>query len=142
MKNVEPMLPKINVDILVKKNNTFLLGLLSEKWAGKDEVYGVPGRDILLNEHIGDTVRRNIREDLGCEVGAYEIIAVNANYEHGNHYIGIGVVAEIKGDIANLQPEDWKKWEWFSLSSVPTNLFAPAKNLIDCFNQKKFCISE
>ncbi len=60
-------IPKVNVDILVVKNNKLLLGLLTRKWnyEGK-QVYGVPGRDIKFGERIGDTVKRNIQEEFGC----------------------------------------------------------------------------
>ncbi len=88
--------PKINVDILVVKGSKILLGLLTKKWLyKKKQVYGVPGRDIRFGEKIGETVKRNIREEFGCNVTKYKIISVNANYALSNHYIGIGVVAEI-----------------------------------------------
>src|SRR5579872_3172461 len=121
MKNKKPL---ISVDILVIRNNKILLGLLSDKWKYKEEkVYGVPGRDIMFNEKIGETVKRNIQEEFGCNVTSYKIICVNANYALGNHYIGIGVVAEIDGEAKNLLHEDWDKWEWFDKDALPKNLF-------------------
>jgi hypothetical protein len=46
---------KVNVDILVVKNDKILLGLLTEKWNLKGkQVWGVPGRDIYFGEKIGD----------------------------------------------------------------------------------------
>lgn len=134
--------PKVNVDILVQRDGEILLGLLAEKWAGKEDVYGLPGRDILFGETIGGAVKRNVREEFGCNVLGYEVIAVNANYESGNHYIGIGVVAEIQGELQHLLKEDWKEWTWFPLDELPRTLFAPAKHLIECFKQKKICVSE
>ena len=103
--------PKINVDILTTKGNKILLGLLTEKWNYQGrQVYGVPGRDIMFGEKIGDTVKRNIKEEFGCGVKSYKIVCVNANYALGNHYIGIGVVARINGEPKLLIPEDWEKW--------------------------------
>ncbi len=135
--------PKVNVDILVVKGDKILLGLLTEKWnyQGK-QVYGVPGRDVKFGEKIGDTVKRNIEEEFGCNVTSYKIICVNANYALGNHYIGIGVIAEIDGEPKVLLPEDWVKWEWFSKDEVPSNLFSASKNLIECYLKNKFCVSE
>jgi ADP-ribose pyrophosphatase YjhB (NUDIX family) len=73
--------PGINVDILVIRDNKVLLGLMTEQWSyeGK-QVYGVPGRDIQFREKIGDTVKRNIKEEFDCNVNGYNIICVNANY--------------------------------------------------------------
>ena len=135
--------PKVNVDILVIRNNKVLLGFLTSKWSyqGK-QVYGVPGRDIRFRESIGTTVKRDIEEDLGCNVIRYKIICVNANYALDNHYIGIGVVAEIDGEPKNLTPEDWKKWEWFDKNKIPNNLFPATKNLIESYLNNKVNVSE
>jgi len=135
--------PKINVDILVVNKNKILLGLLTKKWSYKGkQVYGVPGRDIYFGEKIGQTVRRNIKEDLGCNVKNYKIINVNANYALGNHYLGVGVVVEIEGKIKNLVPGDWEKWEWFDKTKLPTNLFPATKNLLKSYLTNKICVSE
>jgi 8-oxo-dGTP diphosphatase len=135
--------PKINVDILVVKGNKILLGLLTKKWSYKGkQVYGVPGRDIGFGEKIGQTVKRNIKEEFGCRITKYKIISVNANYALGNHYIGIGVVAQINGEPKLLIPQDWERWVWFDKNKIPKNLFPPTKNLIDCYLKNKFTVSE
>ncbi len=135
--------PKINVDVLVVRGDKILLGLLTSKWnyLGK-QVYGVPGRDIRFGESIGTTVKRDIKEDLGCIVRSYKILCVNANYALDNHYIGIGVLADIDGEPKNLIPEDWKKWEWFGKNHIPHNLFPATKNLIESYLKNKVNVSE
>lgn len=140
---MQERIPKVSVDILIIRGGKILLGLLTPKWNYKgSRVWGVPGRDICFGETIGETVKRNVREEFGCNVTEYKIISVNANYARGNHYIGIGVVASIDGESKVMMPEDWEKWEWFDLASIPDNLFPPAKNLIKCYQRKKVCVSE
>lgn len=135
--------PKINVDILIIKDNKILLGLLTKNWMHKGkQVYGVPGRDIRFGEKIGETVRRNIKEEFGCSVKKYKVISVNANYAMSNHYIGIGIVAEINGKPKLLIPQDWEKWEWFEKGKIPNNLFPATENLVKCYFGKKFTVSE
>jgi ADP-ribose pyrophosphatase YjhB (NUDIX family) len=135
--------PGVNVDILIKKDNKILLGLLSPKWSDKNKLsFGVPGRDIKFAESIGQAVKRNIMEELGCKLVKYEIISVNANYALGNHYIGIGILASIKGRVKLLKPDDWQSWQWVDIKKLPDNIFPPAKNLIDCYLQNKFNITE
>jgi ADP-ribose pyrophosphatase YjhB (NUDIX family) len=135
--------PKVNIDILVIKNKKVLLGLLSPKWQEQGKLnYGVPGRDILFGETIGETIKRNIKEEFGCGVKHWTVISVNANYALGNHYIGIGVVAEIDSEPKVLLPDDWERWEWFDIDNMPQNLFAPAKNLIDSYRTHKITVSE
>lgn len=135
--------PKVNVDILVVKDDKILLGFLTDKWnyQGK-QVHGVPGRDVRFGEKISDTIKRNIQEEFGCNVTDYKIICINANYALGNHYIGIDVVVKIDGEPKVLIPEDWEKWEWFGKDEIPDNLFPAARNLIDCYLQNKFIVSE
>ena len=135
--------PSVNVDILVLKEEKILLGLLTDKWnyEGKS-VWGVPGRDIKFGEKIGEAVKRNIKEEFDCNVTKYKIICVNANYALDNHYIGIGVVAEIEGEPKRLITEDWIELKWFSKKEIPENLFPATKNLLECYLNKKFTVTE
>ena len=139
----ELMGPRVNVDILVVQKGMLLLGLLTDKWNydGKP-AWGVPGRDVRFRETIGDAVKRNIEDEFGCNVIKHEIICVNANYALGNHYLGIGVVAESDGEPKILLPEDWKEWRWFSEDKIPESLFPATKNLVECYLKNKFNVSE
>lgn len=133
----------MSVDILVIRNNKLLLGLMNEQWNYEgQQVYGVPGRDIRFREKMGATVKRNIKEEIDCMVTSYDIMCVNANYALGNHYIGIGITAQIEGEPKVLRADDWVKWVWFDRDDIPNNLFPPAKNLIECYFQNKVNISE
>ena len=65
---------------------------------------------------------------------------MNENFLLGNHFIGIGVVVEIDSEPKNLKPDDWEKWEWFDKDKIPSNLWSPAKNVIECYLQNKICV--
>ncbi|MFH1978002.1 MAG: NUDIX domain-containing protein [Candidatus Aenigmatarchaeota archaeon] len=135
--------PLVNVDIIIVKDDKILLGLLTDKWKYEGRsVYGVPGRDIRFGEKVSETVKRNINEEFGCNVTKQKIICVNTNYALGNHYIGIGVLTEMDGDPKLLLPEDWKEWKWFSRKEIPDNMFPAAKNVIECYLNDKFSVSE
>lgn len=140
---METKSPGVGVDILIIKNNRMLLGLLSDKWMVDGvQVYGVPGRGIRFGENIGDTVKRDVLDDIGCHVISHNIFSVNASYTADTHYINIGVTADIQGEPKNLHSEDWDSWEWFDISSLPTNLFPSAKNAIECYLNKSVCVSQ
>lgn len=135
--------PGIGIDLMIMKENKVLLGLLTKKWAVKDQqVYGFPGRDILFNEKLGEAIKRNIKEEFACDVEEYKIFCTNANYEWGGHYINIGVLVKMNGEPNLHKPEDWEKWEWFDMDKIPTNIFASAKYTIDSYLSKKVCVSE
>ena len=106
------------------------------------QVYGFPGRDIFFGEKIGDTVKRNVKEEFGCIVETYNIFCVNANYEWSGHYINVGILVKISSEPQLLKPDDWEKWEWFDLNKIPPNIFPSAKYTIDSYLSKKICVSE
>ncbi len=135
--------PRVNIDILIIRDNKILLGLLPKNWLldGKQS-YGFPGRDINFKETIKDAVIRNIKEEINCNVKNYKVICVNENFALGNHYIGIGITATIDGEVKLLKPEDWDKWEWFDRNNIPQNLFPAAKNLIECYLANKINVAE
>lgn len=116
---------------------------MTEQWNYEvQQVYGVPGRDIRFRETMGDTVKRNIKEEFDCNVSTHKIICVNANYALDGHYIGIGILAEIDGDPKVRIPEDWVRWEWFDKDKVPDNLFPATKNLIECYFKSQVNVAE
>lgn len=135
--------PNIAIDILIIRDDKILMSKLTKKWATNGiQTYGIPGREIRFKEKIGEAVQRNIIDEIGCNVTKYEVIAVNANYELDNHFISIGVLAEIEGEIKLLKPEDWEKWEWVDIDKIPTNIFVSAKYTIESYISKKVCVSE
>ncbi|MBU1202119.1 MAG: hypothetical protein KJ583_06280 [Nanoarchaeota archaeon] len=135
--------PSVSLDILVIKGDKILLGLLNENWLYQNEqVYGVPGRNLKLNETIGDDAKRYIQQELGCNITSYKIISINANYALNNHYLGIGVLAEIDGEPKLPLQGDWIKWEWFDKNDLPNNLFPPARNVIESYINNKINVSE
>lgn len=136
-------IPSVSVDILVIRNGKILLGLMTDQWKYKgQQVYGVPGREIHFGEKMGETIELNIKEEFDCNVTSYKIISTTANYALGNHFIGIGAVAEIDGEPKILLPGDWVKWEWFDNDSIPDNLFPPTKNLIESYFEDKVNVAE
>ena len=140
---MDSTMPRVSIEILIIKENKILLGLLTKKWMIDGvQMYGVPGRDLNFQEKIGTCIERNIKEELDCTITSHTIISVNANNAWGNHYINIGATAEIAGEIKRMKPDDWESWEWFDLTSLPSNIFPSAKNTIDSYLTSRVCISE
>src|SRR3989344_329943 len=130
--------PKVCLNVLIIRNNKILLGLLNKNWLYKGkQVYGFPGRDLLFRETFEEGVKRDLKDEMDVDVTKHKVISVNANYEYGNHYIEIGIVAEINGEIKLLKPKDWEKWEWFDTEKIPKNLFPSAKSLLKCYLENK-----
>lgn len=135
-------IPRVNVDIIVERNGKILLGRLKKEWAKElYPSYGLPGTDILFGETFEQAVRKQLKEQLDLELARVKIISVNANFALGNHYIGIGILAEAKGEPKNLRPNEWEGWEWISKDKIPENLFPAAKNQVECYLKGKVTVS-
>jgi len=124
--------PHVNTDVLIIKDEQVLLGMPSEKWLqGKEKLYGLPGDDIRFQETIEAAVMRNLQDLFDAKLTSMTILGVHENFAFGNHYIGIGCLAAVNGALNLDKPsEDWEKWMWVSLDSLPKNLFEPVKATI------------
>jgi len=75
-----------------------------------------------------ETVRREVIEEVGLEVGRVELISVADEMRYlntdGKHYVNIGFSAEyLGGEPVLMEPGKCKEWRWFSLDNLPENLF-------------------
>ena len=133
------MNPIVNVDILIVRDDRVLLGMPSEKWLqGKEKLWGIPGDDIQFQETIEHAVIRNLVDELGVTLRAMKILGVHENFAFGNHYIGIGVLAEIERELQLIPMSDnWQKWEWFTLDALPPNLFVAAQKTLEEYDRMK-----
>lgn len=140
---MDTKMPRVGIEILVINENKLLLGLLTKRWSVNGvQVYGIPGRDLHFQETLGDSIKRNIKEEVDCDVTDYKIISVNANYEWENHYVNVGATVQINGEPKLQKPDDWESWSWFDMSSLPDNIFPSAKSTIECYLNNKFTVSE
>ena len=96
--------PGINIDILIVKENKILLGLMTKQWnyEGK-QVYGVPGRDIRFGEKIGDTLRRNIKEEFDTLIYETRLAVIFAQMRINIADIAIQALEKRTEKIAELE---------------------------------------
>ncbi len=136
--HLEKKTPIVSVDLIVTKGNKILLGKLGEKWRenGKFE-WGLPGREILFGDDFEETVKKNMKEELGIEPKKFIVLCVNNNFGFGNHYVVIGILVEAIGEPKIMKPEDWAKWKWFGKKDIPEKLFPSAKLTLQCFLEGK-----
>ncbi len=126
-------IPHVNVDILIVKDGKILLGMPSEKWLqGEEKLWGLPGNDIQFGETFETAVKRNLADLFDAILLSMTVLGTHENFAFGNHYIGIGCLVTID-DAINPQKasDDWDEWQWFSLDSLPENLFEPVKATLE-----------
>ncbi len=134
--------PRINLDIIIEKDNKILLGKISKKFASKIyPCYGLPGNDLKFGETFEHSVNRQLRSELSLKMLNFKIISINSNYALNNHYIGIGIVAKVSGEVKNNRPDLWEEWAWFNKNKLPKNLFPGAKNQLKSYLNRKITVS-
>lgn len=105
------------------------------KRAGKHGpgTWSVPGGWQEVGETFEQAVRREVREEVGCEIGNLRFGAVTNNYfpEENIHSISIFTLADwVSGEPQNLEPEKCEELRWVDFDSLPTPLFRPWEELL------------
>lgn len=105
------------------------------KRAGKHGpgTWSVPGGWQEVGETFEQAVKREVAEEVGCEIGNLRFGAVTNNYfpEEGIHSISIFTVADwVSGEPQNLEPEKCEELRWVDFDSLPSPLFRPWEELL------------
>jgi colanic acid biosynthesis protein WcaH len=120
--------PLISIDLIVKKNDKFLLGRrINEPAKG---FYFVPGGRIFKNERIEDAFRRITKEEIGTEIeiqnteflGIYEHFYENSCVSESisTHYIVLAYRLDLEIEIS-LPKEQHSEYIWMTKKEILNN---------------------
>ena len=115
--------PLISIDILLKKDNKFLLGRRVNKPA-KGYFFSTGGR-INKNESIGNAMARIALNELNIElksipkfIGVFEHFYDDSIYKNvSTHYVDIAYEYEVK-EIPDLPTEQHSEYKWFTIDEL------------------------
>lgn len=103
---------------------------------GAGEYAGVGGHMEGL-ETCGDTIMRELREEIGEEIEITEpkfLCLSNLRRYAPRHYIDIGMIATwVSGEPKIMEPDKIESWDWYSLDSPPSPLFESPANYIEAY---------
>lgn len=131
--------PVVSLDIIVQDpEGRFLLGGLAHRWTDNGRyLWGLPGREVMFGEDMHVATQRCLKKDLDLSVISARAVSVNSNFAFGNHFVSVGVLANVVGSITNRHPEDWTTWEWFDPSALPKQLFPSADQTLLSYTRGK-----
>ncbi len=120
---IKPYIAANAVIIKEESGEKFILLGKRKNVAGHGFWY-VPGGHIKLNEKYKESLKREMKEELGVDVEVGNVVWVEENMKD-LHHINIYCLVKIVGDqiIKNLEPEKCFEWKWFSLSKPPKKLW-------------------
>lgn len=119
--------PRVGVGVMIEnRNNEIILGL--RRGSHGEGEWSFPGGHLDFGETLEQTARREVREEVGLEIGKIELISVADEMRYlksdGKHYVNIGFCAEyLGGEPVLREPDQCQEWRWFSLDNLPENLF-------------------
>lgn len=138
---MENKFPKVGIGVMIKNKEGKLLLGLRQGSHGEGE-WSFPGGHLDFGETIEETVRREVKEETGLEVGKIELISVADEMRYiksdGKHYVNIGFKAEyIGGEPRVMESDKCKKWRWFSPNNLPERLLEGTELNIKNYKRKK-----
>lgn len=95
--------------------------------------WSVPGGWQEIGETFEQATRREVSEEVGCEITNVRFAAVTNNYfpEEDVHSISIFSIADwVSGEPQNLEPEKCEELRWVDFETLPTPLFTPWNELL------------
>ncbi len=109
--------PKVVVGTLIVDNDGNVLIVKSYKWKDK---YSIPGGHVEFGESIEDAVKREVKEEVGLNIGLEKILfvleAINSKEYHkkGKHFIFLECVCRHKSGQIRLDNREMQDAMWIN----------------------------
>lgn len=125
---------KVGVGLyLINNKKQLLLGL--RKSPHGSGTWCPPGGHLEYGESFEQAAIRETKEETDLEVNKEDVSVCGVTNdffkESGKHYVTIHLISRnFKGTPKICEPNKCAEWQWFEISSLPENLFLPAKQFI------------
>jgi ADP-ribose pyrophosphatase len=110
--------------IINDKNETLLLKR-TDKSRNRAGFWSKPGGGLEFGDKIEDTVKREIKEEIGVEIEIIKFLCFTENIlkDENQHWISFNYLAKItEGEVKNMEPEKHEEVKWFALDNLPEKL--------------------
>jgi ADP-ribose pyrophosphatase YjhB (NUDIX family) len=114
--------------------------LLKRKTSPEIACWGLPGGKIDLFEMAASATQREIKEELGIDIEARELLCVvdQIDREESTHWIApVYLVQSFIGTPAILEPEKHGGLAWFGVDDPPQPLTCAAHTAITTWRQRR-----
>ena len=110
--------------LIINDQNEVLLMKRSSKTRLLKNIWAKPGGEVHSNETVVNSLKREVMEEIGCEIEVLELINHVDHIERKakQHWVGFNFLCRItKGTPKNLEPEKCTELRWFSVDRLPKN---------------------
>jgi 8-oxo-dGTP diphosphatase len=131
--------PKVGVGVMITRDEKVLMGL--RKGSHGEGEWSFPGGSVEWGESLFQTVIREAMEESGLVVSDLELISVADEMRYidsdGKQFLVLGFKANASsGEPKVMEPEKCERWDWFSLDSLPENIFEGTRLTIENYKNK------
>ncbi|MCH9626553.1 MAG: RNA pyrophosphohydrolase [Chlamydiales bacterium] len=114
--------PRIGIGVIVLDYNKILLG--KRKNTHGEGTWAPPGGHLEFGETPEEGAKRELLEETGLHAQGIRRGQWTNDFTGEKHYISLFMhVTSFSGTLTLKEPEKCEKWEWFSLSDLPSPLF-------------------
>ena len=107
----------IHVSAVITNNEGGIL-LVREKKDVVFKMYNLPGGHLNPGEKVIDGLRREMREELGCEIQVRGVVAVYSILEEESHYINFVFSARVSEGVPRANTQEIHSIEWRALDYI------------------------
>lgn len=125
--------PGVGVGVfVVKPDGSFIM--IRRKGSHGDGSWGLPGGHLEYAETWEECARREVKEEIGIEFTKpiSHIATTNDIFkDEGKHFITVFVKTPFTGGQPRIcEPDKSTEMGWFTIETMPSNVFLPLKNLL------------
>ncbi|WP_315116447.1 NUDIX domain-containing protein [uncultured Clostridium sp.] len=123
----------VGVGAVISNDNGEILLLLRER-SPEAGYWSIPGGKVEFFDTIEDSIKREIKEELGVEIDIIKLLGVTNHIlvEEKSHWVAPTFLVEIiKGKVKNMEPNKHKDIKWFSIDNLPDNITLTTKKAIE-----------
>lgn len=135
----------VGFGVIILRDNKLLLGLRHDDPEKADSelrgegTWTLPGGKLEYGETFEEGAIREIREETGMEARNIRVLSVSNDMNEHAHFVTIGTLADdIVGEPQVREPDEIVEWRWFSLDSLPKNLFVCSERMLENYRKNLF----
>lgn len=134
---------KVGIGVIILDNNKILLGHRVKKYNDTGGIYEpdswtLPGGKQEYDETIIECAKRETLEETNLIIDDISVFGASDDISTDRHFITLYALANnFSGNIKVMEKDKIDEWKWFSLDSLPNNLYSPSEKEIKTFIKKR-----
>lgn len=134
---------KTGVGVLIENDNKILLGHRVSDYLDTGGIYEpdswtLPGGKQEYEETTVDACIREVKEETNLDVRNLKLFYVSDDISDDRHYVTIDYISNcFSGELIVMEPSKIDEWKWFSISSLPNNIYSPSRKCIEHYIESK-----